>query len=166
MDTERFWSKVSKTAGCWLWTASKTEGYGRFRVGSQRGLAHRVSWEIHNGLIPEGMLVLHKCDTPACVNPAHLFLGTNADNMADKVAKGRHTYVTHRGEEHGQAKLTASQAIDIYSRRGQLLRELATEFGVTPTLISRIRSGKCWTHIHKEKDFHNGQRIELYPRSQ
>lgn len=79
-------------AGCWLWTGDTgaRRGYGRMRVGANRAMrAHRLSWSIHNGPVPEGMCVCHRCDTPSCVNPAHLFLDTNEGNTADRVAKAR-----------------------------------------------------------------------------
>src|SRR6266853_3758788 len=90
--TERFWEKVDTTGDCWLWTASKTEfGYGQF--GTARGkpstTAHRVSWELHFGPIPDGMFVCHHCDTPPCVKPDHLFLGTHEQNQLDMLLKGR-----------------------------------------------------------------------------
>src|SRR3990167_5547725 len=88
----RFWKKVEKTSNCWRWTGGKNNmGYGRIRKGFQAShlLAHRVSWDIHNGSIPSGMLVLHKCDNPECTNPKHLFLGTFSDNSRDMYLKGR-----------------------------------------------------------------------------
>jgi len=91
---QRFWAKVKKTSGCWLWVGAKQRrGYGYLHNGGHSKRkpirAHRYSWEIHNGPIPAGLWVLHKCDAPSCVNPAHLFLGTRSDNMKDAASKGR-----------------------------------------------------------------------------
>ena len=105
---KRFWDKVDKTGECWIWTAyTKTDGYGQFKFdGKMRG-AHRMAWLLTNGEIPDGMLVCHTCDNPSCVNPNHLFLGTNQDNADDKMNKGRHASVsqTHckRGHEFSRA---------------------------------------------------------------
>ncbi len=88
---ERFESKYVKApSGCWLWQACKdSDGYGYLQVAGKSLGAHRVSWKLINGSVPEGLYVLHSCDTPSCVNPDHLFVGTNTDNMRDKVKKGR-----------------------------------------------------------------------------
>jgi hypothetical protein len=95
---DRFFDKVRKSEQCWIWTGSKGSGkdnYGFFylhgnrKTGQKNVRAHRYSYELHNGKIPDGLLVLHKCDTPSCVNPDHLFLGTNKDNSDDKIRKGR-----------------------------------------------------------------------------
>lgn len=83
-----FWAKVIKTDSCWGWTASG-QRYGKLRVSGVYVNAHRFSWELHNGPIPEGMFVLHHCDNPPCTNPEHLYLGTNSDNMVDMVRRGR-----------------------------------------------------------------------------
>lgn len=95
---DRFWEKVDRSAGaggCWLWTAGRSsDGYGKFQAGTwghpRPARAHRISWEMATGRSAEGGVVLHACDTPLCVNPAHLSLGTHADNVADMVAKRRH----------------------------------------------------------------------------
>lgn len=92
---DRFWSKVVKTDTCWIWIgagSTSKKGYGQIRLPGAKGRqtsAHRVSWILHRGEIPIGLDVLHKCDNPPCVNPDHLFLGTNQDNVNDKVSKGR-----------------------------------------------------------------------------
>jgi len=92
---DRFWINVRKTDGCWLWTgAHKPSGYGDIWYRNRPQIAHRVSWQIYHGAIPKELHVLHSCDIPSCVNPAHLFLGTAKDNAADCIRKGR--FVFHR----------------------------------------------------------------------
>lgn len=94
----RFWSQVEKTAGCWNWTgALNTHGYGHIRVHSKWAPTHRFSWELSNGLIPDGLSVLHHCDNRRCVRPDHLFLGTALDNVRDMHAKGRDRHSRARG---------------------------------------------------------------------
>lgn len=100
---KRFWNSVDKSGDCWLWTAGKNKaGYGIFYARKKHVLAHRYSYELANGPIPEAMKICHHCDHPACVRDSHLFCGTDADNVADKVAKGR----IPKGETHHNARLT------------------------------------------------------------
>lgn len=149
---ERFWAKVRKTDDCWEWTGTCAPfGYGvlysgpRGQVHSE--VAHRVSWELHFGPIPAGLNVCHHCDNPPCVRPDHLFVGTQADNVRDRDAKGRHW--THRGMLVGTAKLTDAQVRDMRVRRseGALLREIAVEFGTSVGNVQTIVTRHSWRHV-------------------
>jgi hypothetical protein len=144
--TARFWAKVEKTDFCWLWRASaKPGGAGFFRAGGKNRIASRFAWELHCGPIPPGMVVCHRCDMPTCVNPTHLFLGTQADNLKDMTAKKRRA----RGEKFSNSKLTASEALAIRdgARSGQKIRPLARRFGIDPNTVRKIRDGKAWSHL-------------------
>jgi len=117
-------------------------GYGRMSVNGRDMYAHRASYELAYGKIPAGMNVLHECDTPLCINPDHLFLGTHADNVADKVAKNRQP----RGEMNATARFTEAEVLAI--RASPLgVNEIARRTGVYPTTISLIRNRKTWKHI-------------------
>lgn len=136
----------ANTSDCHFWLASTTRGYGKMSLrGGRRNeitWAHRLSWELKNGPIPRGLHVLHKCDTPACVNPEHLFLGTHLDNIQDCIHKGRHA----KGQDLPQAKLTERHVIEI--RRSPLKQaEAALKYGVAPSSISFIRSRRSWKHV-------------------
>lgn len=146
---EKFWSHVHKTESCWIWTGALSKsGYGKFQYKRTEGRAHRVSWVLHHGKIPDGLLVLHDCpngDNRACVNPDHLWLGTNADNSGDMVQKGR----SLKGENNPQSKLTEVKVLEIrklYSRGLTLLR-LSEMFGVDRTIIHDVVRFKRWTHV-------------------
>jgi hypothetical protein len=90
LEEARFWARVDKSGECWLWTGPRDkDGYGKANVRRRALRAHRVSWTMANGAIPEGLIVCHRCDTPACVRPDHLWLGTQLDNVRDMTAKGR-----------------------------------------------------------------------------
>ena len=149
----RFVAKVTvrEPDACWPWLAyTDRGGYGRFWDGDKLVQAHRFAWMLTNGSIPAGLLVLHRCDAPGCVNPGHLFLGTQADNLADMRAKGRAVYGGNRGEWNGHAKLTADEVRAIYARYhagGTFQRKLATEYGVCVSQISNITRGGNWRHV-------------------
>jgi len=175
-----FWSKVNKKGPihpihgqCWVWTGSRfSQGYGRL-IG--HGRAHRISWEIHFGDIPDGLCVCHHCDNPSCVNPKHLFLGTKGDNIRDRNAKGRdrtpqgddhwsrispekvargdrngsrtHPEKMTRGEKYWSAKLTEDEVRLIREFHKLGCQVLARTFGVSPNTISRIVRRKQWKHV-------------------
>lgn len=144
---ERFWAFVKKSTGCWIWTGSKSKnGYGHFLVKRRLEKAHRVSWEIHNGPIPSGLWVLHKCDVKDCVNPSHLFIGNRLDNVRDMIKKGRDA----RGERASTAKLTEEQVKEILSiGHSAPFTHTGKQFGVTGCHISWIVRGKGWKHISR-----------------
>jgi len=130
--------------GCWLWTGAKVKGYGQLRTNYHLSLASHVSYELHVGEIPDGLQVLHRCDTPACVNPRHLFLGTNLDNRADCVRKGR----IAKGESIRSSKLTTAQVLEIRSLRGvETLGSIARRFGVCVQAVSSIHVRRNWRHV-------------------
>jgi hypothetical protein len=143
---ERFWAKVKKTTGCWLWAgAINSSGYGSFAPAGRIVNSARYSWELHFGPIPRELHVLHRCDVRACVRPDHLFLGTNAQNVADRDAKGR---VQH-GERHVRARLTAPEvrAIRLAFSGGATQPQLARVYGVTHACISNVVRGVNWKHL-------------------
>lgn len=145
---DRFMKRVSPepNSGCWLWFGSGTnDGYGQIGIDGRNHLAHRISFELHYGKISPDTKVLHSCDLPCCVNPEHLFLGTQADNMADMVKKKRHARL--RGEAHGRAKLTDDDVRTIRRFSGRTHAAIAADFGVSDVLVSQILSGKIWSHI-------------------
>ena len=144
---DKFWARVEKGPDCWQWLgAISTWGYGFFRVDGKTRHAHRVSWEMHNGPIPEGLWVLHHCDNPPCVNPDHLFLGTAKTNVADMIAKGRrgHMRPRLRGEQHHAAKLSDAQVDEIRAAlaRGEIHRLIAARFGISRAYVGMLANGK------------------------
>ena len=154
----RFWRFVVKHAGCWEWTGATNHGYGVINLSRKEGTiaASRLSWQIHNGAIPDGMCVCHTCDNRACANPQHLFLGTRRDNNQDMWRKGRgvfhpsnHPPPVHSGECHPQAKLTSTKVKQIRAlvQQGSTGRAVAQRFNVSPTTISNILSRKVWKAV-------------------
>ncbi len=158
----RFWAKVDRggpihpvlKTRCWVWTANKDKhGYGQFKTGDRPHAAHRWSWQTHRGPVPLGLCVLHHCDNPACVNPAHLFLGTHSDNATDREAKGRGgVKLMRRGEQNGWAKLTEEMVREARRRHVKRDRQngchaIAREFGVSPNTVYYAVTGHNWRHV-------------------
>ncbi len=153
---ERFWAKVAKLGpnDCWDWRGSENgHGYGHTRTVTNGVVkdvyAHRLSYEIHNGPIPEGMFVCHRCDNPRCVNPSHLFLGTAKDNVHDMICKGRNNRVPVKGVDCGTSKLTEEQVSAIRRRYacGERQVDLAADFSIGQSTVSAIVIRKTWKHI-------------------
>jgi hypothetical protein len=183
----RFWSKVSEDGPlpercpelgpCWLWTAGCSKnGYGQFSIGRQGYSTHRMAWIFTNGPVPAGISVLHRCDNPPCVNPGHLFLGTQLDNRRDCVRKGRtatgdrqgsrahpetctygdrnglrlHPERAAMGERNARAILNAGQVLSIrraYASGGVTYKALGQQFGVSTSQVALIVQRKKWKHI-------------------
>ena len=157
-DKKRFWNKVSKGGKdeCWEWTAGKRHGgYGQFKLNNKMQVAHRLSWMwANNKDVPVGMLICHHCDNPSCVNPDHLFLGTNADNNRDCWSKGRNS---NKGIDHSQSKFTEEQIILIkrhiaeadfeYGDKTAFCKFWAPKIGVSWQAISGVLYNNRWSHI-------------------
>lgn len=157
---ERFHNSYIPEAlsGCWIWIGRPqgSNGYGRIKVGDRHMPAHRYSYAMHVGVIPDGMLVCHRCDVPLCVNPTHLFLGTNSENNADKMRKGRQArgpmlaMAISRGARKGEAahnnKLRREDVLRIFSdSRPQ--RAIAADFGVSQMLVFKIKRKEAWSWL-------------------
>lgn len=139
-DKDVFEHRFDKGDGCWEWKGTRNQtGYGIFLLPGEKPVrAHRYSYEYFVGPIPEGKIIMHICDNPPCVNPAHLRVGTKADNNADTASKRRH----HYGLDHWNGKLTPEQVAEIRAST-ETQRALGKKFGVNQSHICRIRSGKC-----------------------
>jgi hypothetical protein len=152
---QRFDQKYQKcpVSGCWNWTGSTNQsGYGTMAPNEWGTLAHRISYGLNVGPVPKGKgphgtCVCHRCDNRLCVNPEHLFLGSNADNLADRDAKGRQ--VAMRGSRNGHSKLNESDIVQIRAmfHRGAKLREVAERFSISKANASDIKRGKIWAHV-------------------
>jgi len=143
---DRFWARVIKGDGCWGWAGHiNTSGYGSFSVNKKTAVASRVSWQIHFGGIPDGMVVCHRCDNRPCTNPDHLFLGTVQDNNDDCTAKGRRAM----GANHGMSKLTPEIVVSLRLERarGVMLKDLSAKYGFSMAAISSAVTGRTWSHV-------------------
>lgn len=176
---ERFWAKVNRTDGCWLWTAASTgRGYGVIQREGRARVAHRVAWELTNGPIPEGLMVRHRCDVRLCVRPDHLELGEHADNMADMRVRGRaaagtrnamhlypdrrprgdrsgarrHPETIRRGSQQRVATITEADVPMIRARwaSGERLAAIAASFRTSVSVVSRVGGGRSWKHVPGE----------------
>jgi HNH endonuclease len=144
--TKNFWAQIEKTATCWFWTGvTNTLGYGKIQLNKRFILVHRFMWRWFNGPIPDGLHVLHKCDEPLCVNPKHLFLGTQEDNVRDCIQKGRHR--SGYGEKNRHAKLTEEDVKEIRKRIDMPAIALAKAFMVSINTIWAIKSLRSWKHV-------------------
>lgn len=167
MNVDAFWRKVDTAGNCWEWTGHRDRlGYGKLTVDGKGMLAHRVSFRLAYGLLPDDLCVCHHCDNPSCVRPDHLFLGTRGDNNRDRAAKGRtganvgltmsrYPERRARGERQGSAKLTQAKVDEIrrrYAAGGCSHRELAKEYQVGKTTISEVLRGENW----RPRDWHAG----------
>lgn len=150
---ERFWPKVEKTDGCWIWHGSRSKlGYGRIYNGGKKPYllpANRAAYLICRGEIPETMCVCHSCDNPRCVNPDHLWLGTHAENMKDMYDKNRNLGPKNRakGERHGMAKINwniVNEIRSVQDRRYGYRVKLAKKFGISTQIIERILRNETW----------------------
>lgn len=137
--------RVDASTGCWEFTGARSSaGYGAFWDGQRLVRAHRYAFEQFCSPIPEGLIICHACDNPGCVNPHHLWLGTQADNAADKFRKGRGNIV--KGEAHPHARLTASEVLAIRAD-ARMHVEIASEYGIHPGCVSQIKRRVTWRHL-------------------
>lgn len=141
---------LSDEDSCWIWLGPPDRyGYGRIQVDGKTERAHRMSYRVHVGEIPPGMNICHTCDTPACINPHHLFPGTQADNIADKIAKGRGRSL--KGDECRNAILSERDVQDVFAEkaRGDRVESIAAARGVSTSTVYKILQGHSWKHITK-----------------
>jgi hypothetical protein len=144
--SDLFWSHVQKGEGCWEWQAARAaNGYGRAFFEGRVQSAHRIAFQLVHGPVPSWMVIRHTCDNPPCVRPDHLLTGTQADNVADSIRRGR----SARGVRHGMHKLTPDDVVDIRRLRadGRGLRHIAADFAISEAEVSLIARGLKWPDV-------------------
>lgn len=141
---ERFYQYVKQGDGCWRWLSYvDPQGYGRLNIDGKPILASRLSYLLHHGDIPNGKVVCHKCDNPTCVNPKHLFIGSQADNMADMIEKGRDRHKCLSGVQHHRAKLDPERASAIRAS-DEPTAVLARRYNISRATVHSIKTGRTW----------------------
>lgn len=150
--SQRFLVTTENKEGCHIVTSHKigNRGYVAIFTNGARIMAHRWVYELHNGLVPDGLVVRHKCDTPACCNPEHLHTGTQYENIQDAVKQGKYKTSIRAGYAPSTAKLTEAQVLEIHSDRTQKNICLAKKYGVCPATITSIKKGQNWSRITKQ----------------
>lgn len=148
-NADRFWPKVEKTSTCWLWTgATKANGYGHLTSAGGRHIdAHRMAWELTHGPIPAGVYVCHHCDTPRCVRPDHLYLGTPSDNYWDMAAKGRRRIAVGDARHPKLTEALVREARRRYAAGGVSIRGLARHYGVSASVMTGVLDRSRWAHV-------------------
>ncbi len=150
ITSDKHWSEYP----CLKWPFGKDkDGYGKVKVDLKGCRAHRVAFELVFGKIPDDMRACHYCDNPSCISPPHLFIGTDLDNVRDKIAKGRARYAPARGERAGSAKLTVAQVLEIrdLKKQGLKQREIGRRFDISGMTVSTIHRGTTWAHVPDER---------------
>lgn len=146
------WATPGEPGTCWDWRGSRNDsGYGTMSYKAKEVYVHRFSYEYHNGPIPDGLIVRHKCDNPSCWNPDHLLVGTHKDNAADKMERGRHPRIAIRGSACPHSKLTEEDipVIRQLRRDGMSFGAIGTRYGISPNAVWAIMTGKTWGHVNR-----------------
>jgi hypothetical protein len=160
---DRFWSRVYQFGSCWEWFGrTNRKGYGIIRQDGLSVATQRASWRLHNGPIPNGMHVLHTCDLPWCVNPSHLYIGKNEDNIRDKVMRGR--TARQNGAKNGQSKLTATEVAEIkalYWEQDIYQHQIASQFNISQPEVSRIVHEKRWNSTSPSRPLMGHRWLEI-----
>lgn len=165
-DLKRYWSKVRKDDECWKWTDSLGgTGYGQFLIFNRKLLPHRISYILHKkSIIPEGLLACHICDNPSCVNPKHIFIGSQKDNLMDCSRKKRCSSGEHmpKGELSKWSKLKEKDVLDIFKLLNARVRQIdiAKKFNVTQSNVSEIKRGNSWKHLKEKRNKYGLQPLQ------